>query len=220
MPSRTVAHYLDTRHYLGATGRGWAWSDEYGVLVLAKPTARYLPQDGTWLELVRWCLEGVKNGGSRQWKQVVRYLRVELPEVTTIVSYSDPSVGHTGALYKACNWKWAPTWHRLRPPPSGNGSWADGEQQSVKDRWIYLLRPDVRRDELLAVKDKSILRSLDGAVATDFALVASEHRTPDDAPAVDTSLEPPHRATIDEMFGPPRPGDPIPATWRPVFSGF
>ena len=159
-PTRTVAHYLDERHYLGATGRGFAWSDEFGVLVLAKPTARYLPQDGTWLELVRWCLEGIKNGGSQQWARVVRYVKTELPEVTTIVSYSDPSVGHTGSLYKACNWTWAPTWHRLRPPPSGNGSWADGEVQSVKDRWIYALRPDVRRDELLSVKDESILRTL------------------------------------------------------------
>jgi hypothetical protein len=157
VPSRTVGHYLDQRHYLGATGRGWAWSDEYGVLVLAKPTARYLPQDGTWLELVRWCLEGVPNGGSRQWSQVARYLRAELPEVTTVVSYSDPSVGHTGALYKACNWKWAPTWHRLRPPPTGNGSWKDGEMQSVKDRWVFELRRDPRREELLSVKDAALV---------------------------------------------------------------
>lgn len=153
VPSRTVAHYLDELHYLGATGRGFAWSDELGVLVLAKPTARRLPQDGTWLELVRWCLTGEKNGGSRQWARVVRWLRSERPDVTTVVSYSDPSVGHTGALYKACNWTWAPTWHRLFPPPTGNGSWKDGQAQSVKDRWVYCLRPDARRDEILSVKD-------------------------------------------------------------------
>jgi len=163
VPTRTVAYYLQQRHYLGATGRGWAWSDEYGVLVLAKPTARYLPQDGTWLELVRWCLEGIPNGGSQQWARVVRYLRRELPGVTTVVSYSDPSAGHTGSLYKACNWRWAPTWHRLRPPPTGNGSWTDGEVQHVKDRWIYELRRDARREELLAVKDEALVRA--GAAA-------------------------------------------------------
>lgn len=162
VPSRTVAHYLDERHYLGATGRGFAWSDEFGVLVLAKPTARRLPQDGTWLELVRWCLEGVKNGGSQQWSRVAKMLRADYPAVTTVVSYSDPSVGHTGALYKACNWRWAPTWHRLRPPPSGNGSWS-GEAESVKDRWIFDLRPDERRDEILRVKDDAITRQLAGA---------------------------------------------------------
>lgn len=151
--SASVAPYLDRLHYLGATGRGSAWSDELGVIVLAKPTSRRLPQDGTWLELVRWCLErGIRNGGSRQWARVSRYLRREMPEVTTVVSYSDPSVGHTGALYKACNWTWAPTWHRLKPPPTGNGTWGDGVVQSVKDRWVFPLRPDDRRDEILRVK--------------------------------------------------------------------
>lgn len=160
VPPRTVAFYLDANHYLGATGRGWAWSDEWGVLVLAKPTSRRLPQDGTWLELVRWCLVGHKNGGSRQWSTVAKYVRAELPEVTTAVSYSDPSAGHTGALYKACNWTWAPTWHRLRPPPSGNGAWKDGTSQSVKDRWVFEFKRDARRDELLRVKDDAIVRAL------------------------------------------------------------
>jgi hypothetical protein len=153
VPSGTLRHYLDERHYLGATGRGFGWSDEYGALVLAKPTSRRLPQDGTWLELVRWCLVGTPNGGSRQWSRVARYLRRDRPEVTTVVSYSDPSAGHTGALYKACGWQWAPTWHRLYPPPSGNGAWKDGEAQSVKDRWVFILGADLRRDELLRVKD-------------------------------------------------------------------
>jgi hypothetical protein len=139
-------------HYLGPTVRGFCWSDELGVCVLAKPTSRRLPQDGTWLELVRWCLAGEKNGGSRQWSRVAKALREDLAAVTTIVSYSDPSIGHTGALYKACNWKWAPTWHRLKPPPTGNGSWKRGKQQAVKDRWTFSLRPDPRRDNLLSVK--------------------------------------------------------------------
>src|SRR4051794_23195556 len=67
VPAPTGAHFLGDRHYLGPPGRGPAWSDEYGVLVLAKPTARMRPQDGSWRELVRWCLLGERNGGSRQW---------------------------------------------------------------------------------------------------------------------------------------------------------
>lgn len=153
VPSRSVSAFLNDNHYLGATGRGWAWSDEYGVAVWAKPTSRYLPQDGTWLELVRWCLIGKKNGGSRQFSQMRRYIQRTYPEVTTLVSYSDPSVGHTGSLYRACNWRWAPTWHRLYPPPSGNGSWGNGIRQHPKDRWVYELRPDDRRPEILRVKD-------------------------------------------------------------------
>jgi hypothetical protein len=160
--SKSTGFFLDDRHYLGPVNRGLAWSDEFGVLVLAKPTSRRLPQDGTWLELVRWCLIGIHNGGSRQWSIVRRALLSELPNLTTVVSYSDPSQGHTGALYKACNWQWAPTWHRLRPPPTGNGAWKDGKVQSVKDRWICALRPDERRAEILRVKDASIMRSQSG----------------------------------------------------------
>lgn len=145
---------LAARHYLGPTERGWAWSDEFGVMVLAPPTSRRLPLH--WLELTRWCLRGEPNDGSRQFAAVKRYLRSELPHITTLVSYSDPSVGHTGALYRACNWIWAPTWHRLRPPPSGNGAWADGEKQGVKDRWVYPLQRDVERASLLAIQDESL----------------------------------------------------------------
>jgi hypothetical protein len=150
---------LQRLHYLGPVSRGFCWSDEFGVLVLAKPTSRRLPQDGTWLELCRWCLLGEKNGGSRQWARVVKQIRLDIPQVTTVVSYSDPSEGHTGALYKACNWQWKPTWHRLRPPPTGNGTWGD-TQQAVKDRWIYAIRPDARREGLTAIQDDAINKRL------------------------------------------------------------
>lgn len=157
VPVRTVAPFLDAKHYLGAAKRGIAWSDEDGVLVLANPTSRHLPHD-SWLELTRWCLLGYKNGGSRQWAKVARWLRENRQDVTTVVSYSDPSVGHTGALYKACNWLPAPTWHRLRPPPSGNGAWVPGKAQSVKDRWVFPLRRDSERAPILAIKDESLIR--------------------------------------------------------------
>lgn len=152
-----VASYLDGQHYLGRAMRGFAWSDEFGVAVFANPSSRRLPQH-SWLELIRWCLTGTPNGGSRQWAQIRRWLLASRPDVTTVVSYSDPSAGHTGALYKACNWIWAPTWHRLRPPPSGNGAWTDGDRQAVKDRWVFPLRPDAARAGLLRVDDESIKR--------------------------------------------------------------
>ena len=148
-----VAHILNERHYLGAAKRGFAWSDEYGIVVLASPTSRHLPFD--WLELTRWCLFGEPNGGSKQWARIVKHLKANHP-ATTVVSYSDPSVGHTGALYKASNWLWAPTWQRLRPPPSQGGSWDGKTRQAVKDRWVYCLKPDPRRAYVLAVKDESL----------------------------------------------------------------
>lgn len=156
-PAAGVAGLLREHHYLGPIGRGLAWRDQWGAIVVGNPSSRRLPHD-TWAELIRWCILGrVKNAGSQQWAACVRQLRRERPELTTVVSYSDPRQGHTGALYRACNWWWAPTWHRLRPPPSGNGDWGTGSQ-SVKDRWIFPLRPDPRRLELLLARDEAILR--------------------------------------------------------------
>lgn len=178
---RTVAPVLRERHYLGEVTRGVAWHDEFGVIVVAKPTARRLP--GHWLELVRWCITSEQpNAGSRQWARFVRALREQRPDVTTIVSYSDPSVGHTGALYRACNWWLAPTWHRLRPPPSGNGKWKSDEQQSVKDRWVFAMRRETTRVSFLRARDESILRRKPWAVyrepgGADFKRFATDAMT-------------------------------------------
>jgi hypothetical protein len=119
----TANQLLDRHHYLGAIGKGDVYRDLFGVMVFANPTARRLPQK-RWLELVRWCLlDRGGAGGSQQWRNARAWLVSLHPHATTVVSYSDPSAGHTGALYRACNWLWAPTWHRLREPPTGNGSW-------------------------------------------------------------------------------------------------
>lgn len=153
---REVAPILAEHHYLGPLSRGIAWRDEAGVIVVGTPTGRGVPKE--WLELSRWCLLGrVPNAGSQQWSRFIVALR-QISAATTIVSYSDPSQGHTGALYRACNWWWAPTWLRLRPPPSGNGSWTKGQQQSVKDRWVFPLQSDPRRVQILTAQDDSVLK--------------------------------------------------------------
>lgn len=156
---------LSEQHYLGRIGSArWVIAGYAGPLLVAAqvwrwPTARHLPADGTWLELARWCLtsDAGPNAGSKMHRYAVRWLLAHDPLATTLVSYSDPSQGHDGGLYRACNWMWAPTWHRLRPPPSGNGSW-DGIQQAVKDRWVFFLRPDARRPGVLSIKDAAAVR--------------------------------------------------------------
>lgn len=167
---------LAREHYLGPIGRGrlivGGWRD--GELVAAQvwchPTARRLPNDGRVIELSRWCLTAAAgdNAGSRMHGRAVKMIREHLPDARLLVSYSDPSAGHGGALYRACNWRWAPTWHRLRPPPTGLGSWDGGAtRQEVKDRWVF---PLVRRvdDDLVAafrIDDRSAVRRyLAGAV--------------------------------------------------------
>ena len=136
----TANSLLAEYHYLGPIrqGRhvfgGFVGGAPVAAQVWKAPTARNLPADGTWLELARWCLtsNAGPDAGSRMHKRAVRSLRDALPMVTTLVSYSDPSHGHGGSLYRACNWLWAPTWHRLRPPPSGLGSWDGVTRQAVQ----------------------------------------------------------------------------------------
>jgi hypothetical protein len=149
---------LMTRHYLGPSARSRiAYSDNDGVMLFANPASRNLPQR-RWLELTRWCLTGGPNAGSKQWATARRWLRRRHPDITTVVSYSDPSVGHTGALYRACGWLWAPTWALLRPPPTRGGTWDGIRQQEVKHRWIAVLRPDPDREAVLGIHDAACER--------------------------------------------------------------
>lgn len=148
---------LHKHHYLGPRSRGNVFVHELGVIVYGAPTSRRLPKD--WIELSRWCLpDSAPNAGTSMFADYVGYIRRNHPYATTIVSYSDPSAGHDGALYRACNWLWAPTWQRLRPPPSGGGKWTGAKNESVKDRWVYLLRPDSNRENVLRISDSSVRR--------------------------------------------------------------
>lgn len=145
---------LSTSHYLGPVNAlrygfaGWIDDTLVAAMVWRWPTARMLPSDGTWLELSRWCLtdQAGKNAGSKMMSWCVRWLRHNAPNVTTLVSYSDPVHGHTGALYKACNWEYRPTHIGRRFDidgigfPSGNGSWNGRDKQTPKHRWVYELR--------------------------------------------------------------------------------
>lgn len=157
---------LRREHYLGPLTAGGSSlvfvgrreGEVVACQIWRRPTSRSLPNDGTWLELSRWCLtpQAGANAGSRCHRAVVPILR-EMG-ARTIVSYSDPSQGHTGALYRACNWIWAPTWLRLRPPPSGNHEWTKGQPQAVKDRWVFHVtkadpgRAALPTDDLAAVR--------------------------------------------------------------------
>lgn len=153
-------------HYLGPLRSGARMTivgakagEPVAAMMWKHPTSRRLPSNGSWLELSRWCLTQAagESAGSRMHKWATRLIRDNLPEVTTLVSYSDPGHGHTGALYRACNWQWAPTWVRLRPPPSGHGDWGSG-QQAIKDRWVFAIRPDAGREEVLKVDDMAAVR--------------------------------------------------------------
>lgn len=149
-----IAETLDKNHYLGSKGARprLVYEDAHGIIVFSSPSSRYIPNH--WIELSRWCI--LENGhGSVQWAAAKLWLLSQMPDLTTVVSYSDPSVGHTGSLYRACGWIWAPTWHVLRPPPTGGGT-RGGKKQSPKHRYVYLLAPDDTREIALQLRDDSL----------------------------------------------------------------
>lgn len=157
---------LRRHHYLGPLQSGAALTivgDRDGQTVAAMmwkhPTSRRIPPDGTWLELSRWCLTPAagEHAGSRMHRWAQKLIAEHIPAATTLLSYSDPTHGHTGTLYRACNWRWAPTWLRLRPPPSGQGDWG-GRRQAVKDRWVFPMRTDTRTADVLRIGDPAAIR--------------------------------------------------------------
>ena len=167
---------LARAHYLGPmrSGRlvvvGSVGDAVAACQVWKLPTSRHLPNDGTWLELARWCLTSQvgDNAGSRMHKYAARLIR-DHGDVRTLISYSDPSVGHTGALYRACNWVWAPQWQRLRTPPTGGGTWDGIKVQVPKDRWVFhVTKEDAERTRLYCTDAGAIRHWLRTAPATEL----------------------------------------------------
>ena len=137
------AHYLGPVRNFRVCYGGFVGDLLVCVQVWRHPSARMLPQDGSWLELCRWCLTPAagKNAGSVMMSWARRQIRRTMPLVTTLVSYSDPVHGHRGSLYKACGWHSRPTHHELRflvdgkGYASGHGNWGTDKTQTPKQRW-------------------------------------------------------------------------------------
>ena len=82
--------------------------DPIGCVVYSAPPREADKRYGgkTW-ELARLYLldEVPKNAETWLIGQSVRYIKRYKPEVQFLLSYADPSAGHTGTIYKASNWK-------------------------------------------------------------------------------------------------------------------
>lgn len=78
-----------------------------GVIVYALPPRETSKRYGgvTW-ELARLWLEDdvPKNAETFLIARSVRWISRFFPHVEYLVSYADPSAGHTGVIYKAANW--------------------------------------------------------------------------------------------------------------------
>ena len=78
-----------------------------GVIVFALPPRETAKRYGgeTW-ELARlWVMDAVpKNAETYFIGQAIRHIRRHHKSVRVLVSYADPSAGHSGVIYKAANW--------------------------------------------------------------------------------------------------------------------
>jgi hypothetical protein len=114
--SRSEADAMIRRHYIGrwpgvcVLTLGMRRQDDrslLGVIVFALPPRETSKRYGgeTW-ELARlWIDDSVpQNGETWLISAAVRRIRQHHPTVRVLVSYADPSAGHSGVIYRAANW--------------------------------------------------------------------------------------------------------------------
>jgi hypothetical protein len=82
-------------------------SEQVGCVVYSCPPRETETRYGgkTW-ELARLYLVDEIPANAETWliAKSVKYIRKNFPEVSHLVSYADPSAGHSGTIYKAANW--------------------------------------------------------------------------------------------------------------------
>jgi len=103
-----AAHYLRKRPAIVLLSLGiFSFDQLVGMVLYSAPPKQSDVRYGckTW-ELARLYLldEVPKNAETWAISGSVRYIKRHHPEVGCLVSYADPSAGHTGAIYKAANW--------------------------------------------------------------------------------------------------------------------
>ena len=116
IPHSVAGQICRGHHYLGTYPGGTVLA--FGIFVCDKlvgvavlgvgpPNGHRLFRDARReqvLCLARFCLDDLlpRNSESRSLAVILRYLRKRQSTVKAVIAYSDPSVGHTGGIYRAC----------------------------------------------------------------------------------------------------------------------
>ncbi len=143
--AETSAAYLKAcvqTHYLGkyptiTTCCLALWEGPFvvGMVMFATPPHETCKRYGgeTW-ELARlWVADAVpRNGETWLIGQAIRHVRQAHPDVRYLVSYADPSVGHTGGIYRASNWTFDGMTDEGRKTPRCDYADATGHKYSRK----------------------------------------------------------------------------------------
>lgn len=114
--SRSEADPLVRSHYLKRwpgvvvlTLGMWRGPFIVGTIVFALPPRETMKRYGVkvcW-ELARLYILDSEPFNSETWfmSRAIKFIRINHPQVEALVSYADPSVGHSGTIYKAANWQ-------------------------------------------------------------------------------------------------------------------
>jgi hypothetical protein len=80
-----------------------------GVIVFALPPRETMKRYSVSLawELARLYIMDSEPFNSETWfmARAIKFVRSNFPQVKALISYADPSAGHTGVIYRAANWK-------------------------------------------------------------------------------------------------------------------
>lgn len=109
--STDVRSFLDCYHYIGKGrgGRCWgAYLDDQLIacVVVSKALRQNQAIDGDFRELSRLCIHPryhKKNFGSWLLSRIIKLLKTDFSG--TLIAYTDTTLAHTGAVYKAANFK-------------------------------------------------------------------------------------------------------------------
>lgn len=85
---------------------------------------------GEVTELLRVAMRSHKTEVSRMLAIALRFIKKDFPHIKVVVSYTDPSVGHTGGVYKAGNWFF------VGETPPDRQYWIEDRKEWVHSRTI------------------------------------------------------------------------------------
>lgn len=142
--SKATSRWIALNHYLQCCPPGFVQVLEFtegrelvGAMLMGRPSAKeYHPDEILQLHRMFFVDEAPKNTESQGLSMMRRHVRVWLPQIRLLLSYSDQEQGHLGTVYEADGWA------RFGITSSGPGfGWKSragrrDQPNSKKQRWV------------------------------------------------------------------------------------
>lgn len=109
--ARELREWIKQYHYLKSAPPGFVIALEFlegrervGAMLIGRPAARQYGEEILELTRMYFVDSAPKNTESSALAMMRAFVRKWFPSVRLLLSYSDPSQGHTGGIYKADGW--------------------------------------------------------------------------------------------------------------------